>query len=124
MAYATIEEVSAGFRSLDSDELGVATALLKEAAVIIDGYNSKADEDTKKVISCRMVRRAIPKKGGTAFPLGSSQGSVSALGYSQSFSFSNGSTGELYLSRLEKKLLGVGNKVGTYSPIEELVVND
>lgn len=124
MTYATVEEVSAGFRPFDSEEQEIAAALLDEAAVIIDAYNSKAGKDAKKVVSCRMVRRAIPEKGGTAFPLGSSQGSVSAMGYSQSFTFSNGSTGELYLSKVEKKLLGVGNKIGTYNPVEEMMGND
>jgi hypothetical protein len=33
---------------------------------------------------------------------------------------SGGSTGELYLGRLDKTLLGVGNKIGSWSPVQEL----
>ena len=54
------------------------------------------------------------------YPMGASQGSASALGYSQSWTMSGGSAGELYLSKLEKKLLGYGGRVGAHSPAEEL----
>ena len=43
------------------------------------------------------------------------------LGYSQSWTIGSGSAGELYLSKLEKKLLGCGNSIGSYSPTEALV---
>ena len=56
-------------------------------------------------------------------PLGATQGSMSALGYSSSWTVgSSGATGELYLGKLEKQLLGMGNKIGSYSPTQELVV--
>ena len=54
------------------------------------------------------------------YPLGSTQGSVSAMGYSQSWTMGSGSAGELYLSKLEKKLLGVGDRIGARSPLEGL----
>jgi len=121
MAYATVAEVEAGFRTLTTDEQSVCTALLDESAVIIDDYNSAATADNKKLVSCRMVRRAIGSTSSAeSFPLGATQGTVAALGYSQSWTMSNGSTGELYLSRTEKKMLGA-DKIGSYSPIEELI---
>jgi len=120
MAYATVAEVAAGFRPLETDEQSVCTALLDEAAIIIDDYNSAATTDNKKLVSCRMVRRAIGSGQADAFPLGATQGTVAALGYSQSWTMSNGSTGELYLSRMEKTMLGASNKIGSYSPTEEL----
>jgi hypothetical protein len=47
---------------------------------------------------------------------------MSALGYTQSWTIgASGSAGELYLGKLEKKLLGYGNSIGSYSPTEELV---
>ena len=123
--YATVSDVEAGFRDLTTEEEETCSALLDEAAVIIDAYNSNAADDVKKVVSCRMVRRALGEADGSqSFPLGTSQGSVSAGGYSQSWTIgSGGTTGELYLGRLEKKLLGVGNKIGSYSPLEEKVVS-
>ena len=52
--------------------------------------------------------------------MGATQGTATALGYSQSWTMGSGSSGELYLSKLEKKLLGVGSKIGARSPLEDL----
>lgn len=121
MKYATVEDVSAGFRELSDTEKQQCEALLEEAALIIDVYNQKATDDIKRLVSCRMVRRQFGDGSGTsAFPMGASQGSVSALGYSQSWTLSSGSTGELYLSKQEKKLLGVGDRIGACGPLEKL----
>lgn len=122
MAYATATDTENGFRTFDSDDKAKCEALLEEAAVIIDAYNSGAPEDAKKVVSVRMVRRALGDGGDLSVPMGASQGTVSAMGYSQSWTLSNGSAGELYISKLEKKLLGYGNSIGSYSPVEGLAV--
>ena len=53
MAYATVEQVEDGFRELKPDETSVCTALLDEAAIIIDAYNVDAPADVKRVVSCR-----------------------------------------------------------------------
>lgn len=122
--YATVSDVEAGFRDLTADEESICEALLEEAAVIIDAYNMNATDDAKRVVSCRMVRRAIGDgEGAQALPIGATQGSIAAGGYSQSWTISGGSTGELYLGRIEKRLLGVGNSIGSYSPLEEKVVS-
>lgn len=119
MAYATIEELQLGFRTLTEGEKTVATALLDEVAIIIDAYNSTAKDEVKKVVSCRSVRRAIGNGEDSLFPTGTTQGSFAGNGYSNSWTVgSGGSFGELYLSRLEKKLLGTGNKIGSKSPLE------
>jgi hypothetical protein len=118
MAYATYEDVQARTSS-EIDET-LCETLLEDAAVIIDSYNQNASEDAKKVVSCKMVIRAIGNSS-VDVPIGATQGSMSALGYSQSWTLSSGSTGELYVSKLEKKLLGVGNQIGSYSPVQELV---
>ena len=121
MAYATIEDIENRIiRDLSSDEETVATSLLDDAAVIIDSYNANASADAKKVVSCRMVIRALGD-GDTSIPMGATQGSQSGLGYSQSWTIgSGGSTGELYLTKMDKNLLGVGDKVGSYSPTEDV----
>ena len=122
MSYATVEDVEAGFRTLSEDEKPKCSALLDEAALIIDSYNKDAQEDAKKVVSCRMVRRQLydGDAGGVTYPMGATQGTASALGYSQSWTMGGGSSGELYLSKLEKKLLGVGDRIGSRSPLEGL----
>lgn len=120
-AYATAQDVQDRMtRTLSSDELAVVNNLLDDAAIIIDAYNVNASADAKKVVSVRMVMRAIGD-GQDGVPMGATQGSVSALGYSQSWTVSAGTVGELYIGRLEKKLLGTGEKIGSYSPTQELV---
>lgn len=122
MAYATYSDVQARMeRTLSTSEQAVCTTLLDDAAVIIDSYGSSASDDIKKVVSCRMVIRAIGDGESGGVPVGATQGSMSGLGYSQSWSISSGTTGELYLAKLEKQMLGKGNQIGSYSPTEELV---
>lgn len=121
MSYATWEDIQARItRDLSEDDKALCTTLLSDAGVIIDTFNVNASTDAKLVVSCRMVIRAIGDDND--IPMGATQGSMSALGYSQSWTMSNGaSVGELYLSKLDKELLGYGNKIGSYSPVEELV---
>lgn len=119
MAYATAAKVAEGFRPLGAEELTKCDALLNEAAVLIDAYNASAPVDAKRVVSCRMVRRALVESDMQIMPMGVTQGSVSAGGYSQTWQYgSSGGAGELYLSRVEKKLLGVGGRLGMASPWE------
>ena len=120
MRYAEAADVAAGFRALSAEEQERCGALLYEAGLIIDAYNAAADVECKRLVSCRMVRRQLGAEGDSSaqFPLGSTQGTMSAMGYSQSWTMGSGSSGELYLSKLEKKLLGVGNRIGAHSPLE------
>ena len=127
MTYAEVTDVEAGFRPLSEEEKSLCAHMLEEAATVIDAYNQDAADERKQLVSCRMVRRQLDAGPGAAqnavtFPLGASQGSASALGYSQTWTMSGGSVGELYLSKLEKKLLGVGDKIGARSPGEDLTV--
>lgn len=120
LTYATAYDVEEGFRALTPEEQTRAEALLQEAAIIINAYNQAASTDAKRLVSCRMVRRQLGAGDGgdIQFPMGSTQGSMSAMGYSQSWTMGSGSVGELYLSKLDKKLLGVGNRIGAHSPLE------
>lgn len=123
MAYATVEDVQARMtRDMTADEQAVCSTLLDDAAVMIDAYNVNASDDAKKVVSCRMVIRALGDGESSGVPMGATQGSMSGLGYSQSWTIgTGGSVGELYLGKTEKKLLGVGDRIGSYSPTQELV---
>jgi hypothetical protein len=123
MAYATVADVQARMtRTMSADEQTMCATLLDDAAVIIDAFNASATADAKKIVSCRMVIRQMGDGNDAGVPIGATQGSMSGLGYSQSWTLSNGSTGEMYLSKMDKQLLGYGNKIGSYSPVEELVV--
>ena len=122
MAYATVEDVQKRIaRDLTADEQEVCENYLDDAAVIIDAFNADASADVKLVVSCRMVIRSIGDGEDYGVPYGASQGSMTGLGYTNSWTMSSGgSTGELYLSKLEKQMLGCGNKIGSYSPVEDL----
>ena len=122
MAYATVSDVKDRMtRTMSTEEQTVCATLLEDVAILIDTLNSTASNDAKKVVSCRAVIRAIGD--GTDFaPMGASQGSMSGLGYSQSWTMgTGGAVGELYLSKTDKQLLGAGNNIGSYSPVEEKV---
>ena len=123
MAYATSDDVAARLgRELTETEEDVVDVLLDDAAVIIDAAAPNASADAKKVVSCRMVLRTIGNEGQSGVPMGATQGSMTALGYTQSWTISGGgSSGELYLSKTDRRILGCGDAIGSYSPVQELV---
>lgn len=121
MAYATTADVQRRMITPMTDaQTQVCAALLDDAALLIDSFGSSASDDAKLTVSCSMVIRALASTGDNQIPMGATQGSASGLGYAQSWTYSGGGTGELYLTRSEKKLLGVSNSIGSYSPVEEM----
>ena len=122
MAYATIEDIQERVtRTLTEEEQKVCETMLDDAAVIIDAYNKDADKKAKKLVSCRMVIRSMASSNEEGVPMGATQGSMSALGYTQSWTIgSGGSAGEMYLGKLEKKMLGFGERIGSKSPVEDV----
>ena len=121
--YATTDDIEDRLgRELTETEEDVCDALLEDAAVIIDAAAPNASADAKKVVSCRMVLRTMSAEGQAGVPVGATQGSMTALGYTQSWTISGGgSSGELYLSKTDRRILGCGNAIGSYSPVQELV---
>ena len=119
-AYATTTDVQARMtRTMDTAELDVCSTLLDDAGVLIDAYALGASTEAKKVVSCRMVIRALGDGSSNGVPMGATQGSMSALGYSQSWTIgSGGSTGELYFAKADRQLLGLSNAIGSYSPVQ------
>lgn len=122
MAYATIEDVlSRTTHTFTEDEQRVITALLGDAGLMIDAYNANASADAKCTVSCNMVLRVVGQED--SYPIGATQGSMGAGGYSQSWTMgSGGASGQLYLSKADKMLLNGGgaDKIGSYSPVQEL----
>ena len=120
MAYATYSDVQARMtKTMSASEQAICTNLLDDAAVMIDSYNSSASDDAKKVVSIRMVLRSMSVDDG--IPIGATQGSMSGLGYSESWTVGSGSVGELYFGKEDKRLLGISNKIGASSPLEALI---
>lgn len=120
--YATVEDVQARMLTpMTQEQQSVCGKLLEGAARIIDNFNANATADGKNEVSIRMVQRAIASSSMSDIPIGSTQGSIAALGYSQSWTMgNNASVGQLYLDRTDKQLLGGGSKIGAHSPVEEL----
>ena len=119
MAYATYSDVQARMtKTMSASEQAICTNLLDDAAVMIDSYNSSASNDAKKVVSVRMVLRSMSVDD--SIPIGATQGSMSGLGYSESWTVGSGSVGELYFGKEDKRLLGISNKIGAKSPLEAL----
>lgn len=112
MAYATVQDVQDRMsETMTTAQQNICLKLLDDAGTIIDSFNVNATADAKKLVSIRMVQRSMSIDSD--IPMGATQGSMSAMGYSQSWTMgSNTSVGELYLNRIEKKLLGYGNKIG------------
>lgn len=111
-AYATVQDVQDRMsETMTTQQQNICSNLLDDAGTIIDSFNVNATADAKKLVSIRMVQRSMSIDSD--IPLGATQGSMSAMGYSQSWTMgTNTSVGELYLNRTEKKLLGYGNKIG------------
>lgn len=117
--YATVNDVQARMsRTMSESEQALCEKQLEDAAVLIDAYNKNASDLAKLVVSCRMVLRCIGSD--TDVPMGATQGSMSALGYTQSWTIGAGTAGELYIGKEDKKLLGVSRRIGSYSPVQEL----
>lgn len=124
MAYATMSDVAARSGvTYSTAETNRGAVLLDDAAVMIDALAPDASADAKKIVSCRMVIRAMENPDdGVSLPIGASQGSMAAGGYSQSWTISGGGTGELYIGKTERQILGCGNRIGSYSPVQEMAV--
>lgn len=117
MAYATYEDIQKRTgRTFTDTEIEICDSLLDRAALLIDAYNESASADIKKSVSVESVTRAMTVSSDV--PMGASQGSMSALGYSQSWTMqSGGAVGDVYLSKSDKKLLGTGRNIGVSNPL-------
>ena len=121
---ATISDLQARMlRPLNEAEQALAAQLLSDACVMIRASAPNADEQAAKVVACRMVIRALGDgEGAGSFPVGATQGSRSALGYTESFTIGGGGgAGELYVSKTDRRMLGLGDSIGSFSPVQELV---
>lgn len=111
-AFATIEDLELRFRPLSQQEKGKAEALLCDASALITielaeaGLSVNKDNATQaaalKSVSCAVVRRALACGDGGSV----SQTSVTTGPFSRQFTYAN-PTGDLYLTKQDKRLLGI-----------------
>lgn len=108
MAYADVSDLEVRWRTLTTDEQERAEALLDDASAMLDAYVTVDETDEKqmqllKIVVCNMVERAM-STGGDIF--GVTQQSMTAGPYAQTFNYAN-PTGDLYITKSEKRLLGI-----------------
>lgn len=118
MAFADVSDLESRWRELSTDEEARANVLLGDASVMLSALVNVDSSDYEqseilKMVCCNMVIRSMSATAADSF--GVSQTSITAGPYTQSFSYSNPS-GDLYLTRLEKRLLGIGGKIGIARP--------
>lgn len=110
MAYATYSDIEARWRTLSTDEQAQATTLLEDAAAMLDSLVDIDPEDETqayllKVVSCSMVIRSMVASASDAFGIEQLQATMGPFG--QTARFTN-PTGDLFLTKAEKSLLGIG----------------
>lgn len=118
MAYATVEDIEERWRELSDEEKDRAKVLLDDAAVILDaelaarGLSSKGRTDKLRYVSYQMVRRAM----GSAMDGDYASISRTAGSFTEQVTPSNPS-GDMYLTKNERRLLGVTLKAGLIAQV-------
>lgn len=116
MVYATVSDLEARWRTLTPEEATRAEVLLDDAAVRLDVECPPSDpiddEGARKIVSCEMVKRALASPGG----IGVNSIQEGAGPFQQTMQFSNPS-GDLYLTKADRRLLRCGRQVAFTVPL-------
>ena len=124
MAFATYADVEARWRTMTAAEQAKATVLLEDASsilstlVAVDATNEQQAANLKQVC-CSMVIRSMVAAASDAYGVDELQGTMGPFGQTAHFANPNG---DLYLTKLERRLLGIGGGKGrilypAYKPI-------
>lgn len=103
---ATVTDLEARWHTLTDTEKSVASTLIGDAVAYLKRIAPNYDDipaDTLKSIVCAMVKRAMLSRDSS----GISQQSETVGSFSASYTWSN-PTGDLYLTREERRQLGLG----------------
>ena len=108
--YATIADLRAKY-NLNPSQEAVAETYLEDASILIRDMLAAEGKSVEDYLddTVTKITRDVAYRGLSAVQDGSivSQYTQSAVGYSETFTFSN-PQGDLYLTKLEKKQLGIG----------------
>lgn len=111
--YAIVADLEARWRTLSSAEKTRAEVLLDDAAVRLDALcppsnpPTEAELSARLIVSCEMVKRAMA--AGDTGGVGVTSVQQGAGPYQQTTQFANPS-GDLYLTKADKALLGFGKQ--------------
>lgn len=118
--FADVSDIEARWHALSDDEqaragvlIGDASAMLAEQ-VEVDAANAEQAR-LLNIVCCSMVIRAMSATEADSY--GASSTSITAGPYTQSWNYSN-PTGDMYLTKQEKRLLGITTGyIGTIRPM-------
>ena len=120
MAYADVTDIEVRLqRTLSTDEAACATSLIDGASAVLDKLVDVDPDDTEQAellnfVCTNMVTRTLQSSGFDM--LGANQASMTAGPYTQQFSFAT-PVGDMYLTKLEKRLLGITSSyIGSIRP--------
>lgn len=110
MAYATVADLEARWRSLTEAEEAQASVLLDDAAAYLQALVEVDPDDevqaaNLKMVSCNMVKRAMSSSASDAF--GVTNATATMGPFSQQVAYANPS-GDMYVSKSERAILGIG----------------
>lgn len=120
MAFAEVSDIEARWHQLDSSEQARAEVLIDDASAMLARLvkvdeNNEEQAELLKVVCCNMVIRTMSATEVDSY--GASNMSMTAGPYQQSWTYSN-PTGDMYLTKMEKRLLGItSNFIGTIRPM-------
>jgi len=119
MAFALVSDIEARWRDLSTVEESRASVLIDDASAMLSSLVTVDAQDEKqaallKTVCCSMVIRCMSATQADTF--GVSNASMTAGSYTQQWTYSNPS-GDMYLTKLEKKLLGItSGYIGSIEP--------
>jgi hypothetical protein len=119
MAFALVSDIEARWRNLSTTEETRASTLIDDASAMLASLVTVDVHDEQqaallKTVCCSMVIRAMSSSEADNF--GVSNASMTAGSYTQSWTYKNPS-GDMYLTKLEKKLLGIASGyIGSIEP--------
>lgn len=123
MAYAEVVDLEDRWRTLSSPDQERASVLLGDAAVRLDALcppstpPTQQELDARLIVSCEMVKRAMATPGGVD-GIGVNSVQAGAGPFQQTQQFSN-PTGDLYLTKADRALLGCGQQVAFTVPMTD-----
>lgn len=106
--YATLEQLKERWPDMPDIDDKYAQVLLADASTILRAQfrpGQVIDEDVRTMITCQMVRRALST---STVPEGVTSVSQTVGPFATQMGFSGNSSNTLYLTRAEKRLLGIG----------------
>ena len=120
MAFAEVSDIEARWHPLSTEEQDRAEVLLEDASAMLSELVKVDESDEEqaellRIVSCNMVIRSMSATEHDSF--GATNMSMTAGPYQQSFTYSN-PTGDMFLTKMEKRLLGIStNFIGYIRPM-------